>query len=115
MHIEHFEKGVQYNEGELLLLAKKIGKLATYCQRLKDEGSWIRVESEQRDTKKARDQVKVTITVHLPKKMLRVESRKFMPLDAVDSCVEKLEEQIKQYKEMHSRKGRARIARRKAA
>lgn len=113
MHVEHFEKGVRYTDQDLLLLAKKIGKLATYCKRLKDDGSWIRVEAEQRDTKKARDQVKVMITVHLPKKMLRVESRKLKALDAVDSCTEKLEEQIKRYKEMHSGKGQARMASRK--
>lgn len=113
MHVEHFEKGVQYNDQELILLAKKIGKLATYCKRLKDEGSWIRVEAERRDTKKERDQVKVMITVHLPKKILRVESRKSKPLEAVDSCVEKLEEQIKRYKEMGTGKQRARLASRK--
>ncbi len=115
MHVEHFEKGIQYNDEELLLLVKKIGRLATYCEQLKNEGSSIRVESERRDTKKSRDQVKVAITVHLPHKTLRVESRKFAALDAVDSCIEKLERQIKKYKEMHSgvakmHRGRVRAA-----
>ncbi len=113
MHVEHFEKGVRYNDEELILLAKKIGKLATYCRFLKDDGSSIRVESEKRDTKKDRDQVKVMVTVHLPKKILRVESRKFTPLEALDSCIEKLEDQIKKYKEMHSGRTRARIASRR--
>jgi ribosome-associated translation inhibitor RaiA len=113
MHVEHFEKGVRYNDQDLILLAKKIGKLATYCRFLKDEGSSIRVEAEKRDTKKDRDQVKVMVTVRLPKKILRVESRKFMALDALDSCIEKLEGQIQKYKEMHSAKGRAHVARRR--
>lgn len=107
MHVEHFEKGIRYNDQELLLLAKKIGRLATYCQRLKDEGSSIRVEAEKRDTKKDRDQVKVMITVHLPGTVLRAESRKFKALDAVDSCMEKLESQIKRYKEKHTGRSRA--------
>lgn len=110
MHVEHFEKGLRYNDQDLILLAKKIGRLATYCKKLKDAGSWIRVEAERRDTKKANDQTKVMITVHLPKKMLRVESRKLKALDAVDSCVEKLEEQIKRYKEMNSGREVARKA-----
>lgn len=110
MHVEHFEKGVRYNDEELILLAKKIGKLATYCRFLKDEGSSIRVEAEKRDTKKDRDQVKVMVTVHLPKKMLRVESRKYMPLEALDSCIEKLEPQITKYKEMHSGRAKAHMA-----
>ena len=108
MHIEHFEKDVTYSDTELLLLVKKVGRLATYCSKLKDEASSIRVETERRDTKKNRDQVKVMITVHLPKKTLRAESRKFEALDALDSCVEKLEAQIKKYKEMHTGLGKAR-------
>lgn len=107
MHVEHFEKGIKYNDQELLLLAKKIGRLATYCQRLKDEGSSIRVEAEKRDTKKDRDQVKVMVTVHLPGTVLRAESRKFKALDGVDSCMEKLESQIKRYKEKHTGRSRA--------
>ena len=113
MQVEHFEKGIRYNDQELILLAKKIGKLATYCRFLKDEGSSIRVEAEKRDTKKDRDQVKVMVTVHLPKKILRVESRKFMPLEALDSCIDKLEDQIKKYKEMHTGRGRAHMAARR--
>lgn len=113
MQVEHFEKGFRYSDSELLFLAKKIGRLATYCKALKEEGSWIRVEAEYRDTKKESDSMKVMITVHLPKKILRVESRKPAPLDAVDSCVEKLEEQIKTYKEMHTGRERARLANRK--
>ena len=115
MNVEHFEKGITYNDEDLILLAKKIGRLATYCRALKDEGSRIRVEAERRDTKKDRDQVKVMITVFLPKKVLRAESRKFAVLDAVDSCTEKLEEQIKKYKEMHTGRGRAHIAARRRA
>ncbi len=110
MHVEHFEKGVRYNDQELILLAKKIGKLATYCRFLKDEGSSIRVEAEKRDTKKDRDQVKVMVTVRLPKKVLRVESRKYMPIDALDSCIEKLEAQIIKYKDLHSGRSKARKA-----
>ena len=68
MHVEHFEKGVRYNDQELILLAKKIGKLATYCRFLKDEGSSIRVEASKRDTKKDRDQVKVMVTIYFRRK-----------------------------------------------
>lgn len=113
MHVEHYEKGVRFNDQDLILLAKKIGRLATYCRFLKDEGSKIRVESVQRDTKKDRDQVKVMVTVYLPNEILRAESRKFTALDALDSCIEKLEEEIKRYKEMHTGRGRSRVARRR--
>ena len=113
MNVEHFEKGISYNSDELILLAKKIGRLATYCRFLKGEGSSIRVEAERRDTKKDRDQVKVMITVRLPKEILRVESRKNLVMEAVDSCIEKLEDQVKRYKEMHSGRARAHMANRK--
>lgn len=112
MHVEHLEKGVRYSDQDLLLLAKKIGKLATYCRFLKDEGSVIRVEAERRDTKKDRDQVKVMLTLALPHKVLRSESRKFTALEAFDSCAEKIKPQIDRYKEMHSGKGRAHAKRR---
>ncbi len=106
MHVEHFEKGVVYNDRELILLAKKVGRLATYCRFLKDESSSIRVEAFRRDTKKTFDQVKVVVTLFLPKKVLRAESRKNDVLDALDSCIGKLEEQIKWYKEVHTGRGR---------
>lgn len=102
MHIEHFEKGLYYNDRELMLFAKKLGKLATYCKQVKDESSIIRIEAEVRDTKKDRDAVKMMIQVDLPKKILRAESRRPTPIDALDRCIEKLEPQIKKYKEMHS-------------
>jgi ribosomal subunit interface protein len=113
MHVEHFEKGVRYNDGDLLLLAKKIGKLATYCRFLKDDGSKIRVEAERRDAKKERDQVKVMVTLTLPGKVLRAESRKNSAIEALDSCNEKLKPQIDKYKDMHSRKGFAHAKTRK--
>lgn len=108
MNVQHFEKGFTLTDRDLLLFAKKIGRLATYCRRLKDEGSFIRIETEGRDTKKSQDSVKVMVTVHLPQKDLRVESRKKDALDALDSCIEKLEPQVKRYKEMHSGRAGAR-------
>ena len=105
MQVQHFEKGIQYNDQELLLIARKIGKLATYCRRVKDDGSVIRVEAERRETKKDRDVVKVMITVELPKKVLRAESRRPDVIDAVERCVEKLEPQLEKYKDMHSARG----------
>ena len=110
MHVEHSERGVRYSSEELILLAKKIGRLATYCRYIKDDGSVIRVEADQRDTKKSRDAVKVSVSIFLPHKTLRAESRKSHALDAVDSCVEKLEGQVKKYKEMHSGKEKRRKA-----
>jgi hypothetical protein len=56
MNIQHFEKGLHYSDTEFLAIARKLGKLATYCKRVKDESSAIRIESERRDTKKDRDQ-----------------------------------------------------------
>ncbi len=109
MNVQHFEKGLHYNDRELLIFAKKIGKLATYCQRVKDASSLIRVEAERRPTKKDNDQVKMMITVDLPKKQLRAESRRKNPIDALDRCIEKLEPQIKRYKETTTRFGRAKI------
>ncbi len=114
MHVEHFEKGIRYSDQDLILLAKKIGKLATYCKRLKDEGSSIRVEAEREDTKKANDRVNVQITVHLPQKVLRAESLKTDALTGVDRCIDKLEPQIKKYKEMHTGKGKVQAAGRRA-
>lgn len=113
MNIQHFEKGLHYTDQDLLVIARKLGKMATYCKKLKDEASSIRIESERRATKKARDQVKVMITVELPHKILHAESRRPMVVDAVDRCIEKLEPQLKKYKETHTRFGRARIQRRR--
>jgi ribosomal subunit interface protein len=113
MNIQHFEKGVTITADELVVLARKLGKLATYCKRLKDEASSIRVESEKRDTKKDRDQVKVMMTVTLPKKQFRAESRRPDLLEAVDRCAEKLEPQLMKYKELHTGKGRAHAVARK--
>jgi ribosome-associated translation inhibitor RaiA len=84
------------------MIARKLGKLATYCRRLKDEGSSIRMESEARDTKKQRDHIKVMVNVVLPRKTFRVESRKATIIEALDSCIEKLEPQVKRYNEMYS-------------
>ena len=110
MHILHYEKGYSYTARELLLLAKKVGRLARYCERLKDEGSLMTVETLSRDTKKQRDHVKVVVMITLPKRTLRAESRRPHALDAIDRCIEKLESQIEKYKEMHG--SRARTARR---
>lgn len=110
MNIQHFEKGLHYSDKELLVVAKKLGKMATYCRRLKDEASMIRVEAEKRETKKAQDGVKVMITVELPKKMMRSESRKENIMEAFDRAIEKLEPQLIKYKEMRTRKQRARNA-----
>jgi ribosomal subunit interface protein len=112
MNVQHFEKGLVYTDRELLVLARKIGKLATYCRQVKDEASSIRVEAEQRETKKERDKVKVMITVELPGKILRAESRRDEVIDALDRCIEKLEPQIAKYKDLHTGKGLA-TARRK--
>ncbi len=111
MHIEHFEKGLTYTDKELLAVARKIGKMATYCGRLKDESSIIRVEAERRDTKKEKDAIKVMITVELPKKQFRAESRKAAVVEAFDRAIEKIEPQLIRYKEMRSLKGRVRKAR----
>ncbi|MEK7218321.1 MAG: HPF/RaiA family ribosome-associated protein [Patescibacteria group bacterium] len=107
MNVQHFEKGLHYSDRDLVLLAKKLGRLATYCERLKDESSAIRVEAERRPTKKDKDQVKVMITVFLPGKEFRAESRRKSPIDAVDRCIEKLEPPLKKYKELKTGRGRA--------
>lgn len=112
MHIEHFEKGLRYSDRELLQLARKLGKLATYCKTLKDESSVIRVEALRSPTKKKRDEVMVTITVELPRKRYQATSRKGDVTEAVDRAVEKLEPQLMRYKEKNTGKDRARRARR---
>lgn len=111
MHIEHFEKGLKYNDKELLTVARRLGKLATYCGRLKDEASVIRVEAEKRETKKEKDGTKVMITVTLPRKVLRSESRKATVTEAFDRAAEKMEPQLIRYKEMYSAKGKLHRAR----
>jgi ribosome-associated translation inhibitor RaiA len=108
MKVEHVEKGgLSYTSDNLLLLARKVGKLATYCKTMKDEGSYIRIESDRRDTKKPSDHIKVAMSVFLPKKTLHAESRKADPIDAVDRCIEKLQEQVKEYKEKNSGRAKA--------
>ena len=106
MRIVHYEKGYFYTTNELLLLAKKVGRLARYCEKIKDEGSIITVETVSRDTKKEQDSVKVVLMVTLPKKTLRADSRRPQALDAIDRCVEKLESQIEKYKARHGTKRR---------
>jgi len=113
MNIQHFEKGFHYSDTEMLQIAKKVGKLATYCKRLKDESSAIRIEAEYRKTEKERDAMKVMLTVTLPAKILRAESRRPDVVEAVDRCAEKLYPQLQRYKEMHSAKTRERVARRR--
>lgn len=105
MHIEHFEKGMFYSDKQLMVVARKIGKLATICKRLKDDSSKIRIETERRETKKERDAVKVMITVELPGKTLRAESRREHVIEALDRCVEKLEPQLLRYKEQKTARG----------
>lgn len=114
MNVQHFEKGIVYGAEELPLLARKIGKLATYCDRLKDEASAIRVETEARQTTKDRDSVKVAVTVSLPRATFRAESRRARAAEAVDRCIEKLAPQIKRYKEMNTRRDHAHRASRYA-
>ncbi len=103
MNIQHVEKGFHYSDKELVKIAKKIGKLATYCKKIKDESSYIRVDAERRDTEKKRDAIKVAMTVSLPGKVLRAESRRDESLEAVDRCIEKLKTQVLKYKETHMR------------
>lgn len=111
MNIQHFEKGFHYNDRELMLVARKIGKLATYCKRIKDESSYIRVEAQMRKTEKKRDAMKVMITVKLPKKTLRAESRRPDAVEGVDRCIEKLTPQVLKYKDLHLQRGKAQKAR----
>ncbi len=92
-------------------MARKIGKLATYCKRIKDESSSIRVDAEYRSTQKQKDAMKMAITVELPNKILRAESRKSSTQEAMDRCIEKLVPQLKKYKELHSSRGRAQKSR----
>jgi ribosomal subunit interface protein len=99
MNVQHFEKNFQYTASEFLTIARKVGKLATYCKCVKDESSSIRIEAERRNTKKDRDQVKVAIMVDLPGKTLRAESRRLDVVEAIDRCIKKLEPQVKKYKE----------------
>lgn len=106
MNIEHYEKNFQYTDREMLHVARKVGKLATYCKRIKDEASSIRIEVESRKTKKARDNLKMVVIIQLPDKTLRADSRKDSVIEAVDRCIEKLEPQVKKYKELHTRKGK---------
>lgn len=114
MNIQHFEKGFHYSDKELLFVARKIGKLATYCRRVKDEGSYIRVEAERRNTKKQNDTIKMMITVELPSKTLRSESRKATVEEAVDRCAEKLVPQLQKYKDLNTQKGRVQVGRKKS-
>ena len=110
MNIQHFEKGFRYTPRELKIVARKIGKLATYCKRVKDESSSIRVEAVRQNTRKERDEVTVDITVELPGKRLFAESRKESVVEALDRCIEKLEPQVKRYKEMGTVRSKARRA-----
>ncbi len=112
MNIQHFEKGFHYTPRELVIVARKLGKIATYCKRVKDASSSIRVDAERRGTKKQNDQIKVMITVELPKKVLRAESRRLDVVEAIDRCIEKLEPQVKRYKEINTARSKERRVRR---
>jgi ribosomal subunit interface protein len=101
MNISHYEKGFTYTDRELLKIARLLGKLATYCKQVKNEASLIRVEAERRNTKKERDQFKVAIRLELPDKWLTAESRRPDVMEALDRCVEKLEPQVKRYKDKY--------------
>jgi ribosomal subunit interface protein len=109
MRIQHFEKGVRYSEKDWELLEKRLQKLGRYCKNVEDESSLLRIDAERRETAKSSDQVKVMVTVSLPKATLRAESRRVAVLDAFERCIEKLEPQIKRYKEKNTQKARARI------
>lgn len=111
MNVQHFEKGLHYTDKDLMVFARKIGKLATYCDRLKNADSLIRVEAEKNQTKKERDSVTVMVTIDLPGAQLRAESRKPRALAALDRCIDKLERQIKKYKDLHTKSTRSRIIR----
>ncbi|MFH0851308.1 MAG: ribosome-associated translation inhibitor RaiA [Candidatus Peregrinibacteria bacterium] len=108
MNIQHFEKNFHFTGRELPTVARKIGKIATYCKRVKDTASAIRVETERQKTRKERDQIMVAVTVELPEKVLRAESRKPDMIEALDRCIEKLEPQLKRYKEKLLGKTKAR-------
>ncbi len=110
MNIQHFEKGLSYSERDLLIVTRRLGKLATYCKKVKDEDSSIRVEAERRPTKKNRDQVKVALTVELPKEVFRAESRRNRVVEALDRAVEKITPQLTRYKEERTGRQRARQA-----
>ncbi|MDD4287522.1 MAG: ribosome-associated translation inhibitor RaiA [Candidatus Peribacteraceae bacterium] len=110
MNIQHFEKNFSFTGRELPTVARKIGKIATYCKRVKDAASAIRLEVERQKTRKERDQIMVIVTVELPEKVLRAESRKPDMIEALDRCIEKLEPQLKRYKEKRLAKTKARKA-----
>ncbi len=110
MNIQHLEKGLSYSDRDLLIVTRRLGKLATYCGKVKDEDSAIRVEAERRPTKKNRDQVKVAITIELPRRVFRAESRRNKVIEALDRAVEKITPQLTRYKE--ERMGRSRGRRR---
>ncbi len=95
-------------------MARKVGKLATYCKKVKDEASCIRVEAEHRKTEKKRDAMKVSVTVTLPKKVLRAESRRPEVTEALDRCIEKLTGQLIKYKDLHQGKGRMQMLRKRS-
>lgn len=101
LHVTHYEKGYVYTASQLLMLAKKVGRLSRYCRTIMDESSMINIETVSQDTKKHRDSVMVMITIRLPHQMLRAESRKGAALYGIDRCVEKLESQIERYKQKH--------------
>ena len=106
MNINHFEKNFHYTDKEMLHVARKLGKLATFCKRLKDDASVIKIEAEKRSTKKASDEMKAVIIIELPGKVLKADSRKSTITEAVDRACDKLEPQLKKYKDMHSKRSR---------
>ena len=104
MHVSHHEKGFQYTDKDFLRIVKRVGKLATYCKRVKDDGSMIRIDAERRDgTQKARDQYKVSVTINLPNQTIRAESRKETVREAADRAIAKVTAPLKRYKEQYKR------------
>lgn len=108
MKVLHYEKDFQYTDKEMIHVAKKVGKLATYCKRLKNEDSAIKVEVERRSTKKSQDEIKVVLLVELPSKVLKADSRKATVMEAIDRCTEKIQPQLEKFKAQHMGKPRSR-------
>ncbi len=102
MNIQHHEVGFKLTDEERMHMAEKLGHLAHYCKYMMDESTKIFVSSELRDTEKAKDRMKVSITIEFHDHTERADSRREMLLASFDRCIEKLEPQVKRYKDKHS-------------
>ncbi|MBT4936883.1 ribosome-associated translation inhibitor RaiA [Candidatus Peregrinibacteria bacterium] len=99
MQIHTQAHGLKLTEEDREYIDMKMEKITTLSKRLKDDSSEIRVDIYHSPTKASDDEIRCTITLHIPKNTLRAESHGSKVHEALDLAKQKLIPQIEVYKE----------------